>query len=63
MLVMKYPLQVLGIGQKLSVVIFLKCNRHPVENTKKLILLIKATLAHFFLHRTFWVCVPWDSTG
>lgn len=62
MLVMKFTLQLLGIGQKQSVITFLKHNCYPVENTRKLILLIKANLA-LFSHRTFWVCVPWDTAG
>lgn len=45
---MKCTLQVLGIGQKWSVIAFLKHNCHPVESNRKLILLLKANLAHFF---------------
>lgn len=48
MLVRKYILQVLGIGQKWSVITFLEYNCYPVENTRKLILLLKANIANFF---------------
>lgn len=53
---MKYTLQVLGIGQKLSVITFLKHNCYPVENTRKLILLIKANLTLFFTQDILGVC-------
>lgn len=56
MLVRKYILQVLGIGQKWSVITFLEYNCYPVENTRKLILLLKANIAHFFTQDILAVC-------
>lgn len=47
MLVSKYILQVLGIGQY---------NCYPVENTRKLILILKANIAHFFTQDILAVC-------
>lgn len=57
MLVRKYLLQVLGIGQKWSVITFLQYNCYPImENTRKLILLLKANIAHFFTQDILAAC-------